>query len=104
MQLLRRGPVPWPYRRHGVADFGLSEFGYRPADAPYKGKRLVGRHVDLMGRALPVDLEANPVDAVRSWLATGKDGTPWHLRKKAVVGLYPAKYRGKVIWDANVDQ
>lgn len=95
--------VPWPYRRHGVADFAESEFGYRPADAPYKGKRLVGRHVDLMGRALPVDREANPVDAVGSWLATGKSGTPWHLRKKAVVGLYPAKYRGKVIWDRSVD-
>ena len=24
--------------------------------------------------------------------------------QKAVVGLYPARYRGKVIWDANVDQ
>lgn len=24
--------VPWPYWRHGVEDFGESEFGYRPAD------------------------------------------------------------------------
>ena len=92
--------VRWPYRRHGVEDFGPSEFGFHPN----RRAGFVGRHVDLMGRALPVDPEANPVDAVRSWLATGKDGTPWHLRKKAVVGLYPAKYRGKVIWDANVDQ
>ena len=95
--------VHWPYRRHGVEDFGPSEFGYRPADAPCKGKRLVGRHVDLMGRALTVDRQANPIDAVRSWLETGKSGTPWYLRQKAVVGLYPARYRGKVIWDANVD-
>ena len=22
--------IPWPHRRHGVADFGESEFGYHP--------------------------------------------------------------------------
>ena len=22
--------IPWPYRRHGVAGFGASEFGYHP--------------------------------------------------------------------------
>ena len=30
--------------------------------------------------------------------------TKRYLGQKAVVGLYPARYRGKVIWDANVDQ
>ena len=26
--------VPWPYRRHGVADFGDSDFGYHPDKRP----------------------------------------------------------------------
>jgi hypothetical protein len=56
-----------------------------------------------MGRALPVEPDANPIEAVRGWLVTSKNATPWHLRQKAVVGLYPVRYRGKVIWDANVD-
>jgi hypothetical protein len=87
--------VPWPYRRHGVADFGESEFGYHPD----KRKQFVGRHVDLMGRALPVEPGANPVEAVRAWLTTSANATPRHLRRKAVVGLYPARYRGKVLWE-----
>jgi nitroreductase len=87
--------VPWPYRRHGVADFGESRFGYHPNKRP----DFVGRHVDLMGRTLPVEPNADPVLAVRDWLATSTNKTPRLLRMKAVVGLYPAKYRGKIIWD-----
>jgi hypothetical protein len=87
--------VPWPYRRHVVADFGESEFGYHPD----KRKHFVGRHVDLMGRALPVKPDANPVEAVRHWLATSKNKSPRRLREEAVVGIFPPRYRGKVIWD-----
>ncbi len=87
--------IPWPYRRHGVADFGESEFGHHPN----KRDDFVGRHVDLMGRALQVEPDADPVEAVRDWLATSNNKTPRHLRKKAVVGLYPDRYRGKIIGD-----
>ncbi len=87
--------IPWPYRRHGVSDFGESEFGYHPNKRPH----FVGRHVDLMGRALPVEPDADAVEAVRTWLATSNNATPRLLREKAVVGLHPAKYFGKVIWD-----
>lgn len=87
--------IPWPYRRHVVSDFGESEFGYHPD----KRDDFVGRHVDLMGRALPVESNADPVPAVREWLATSQNKTPALLREKAVVGLYPARYRGRVIWD-----
>jgi hypothetical protein len=87
--------VSWPYRRHGVKDFGKSEFGFHPN----KKKDFVGRHVDLMGRALSVAPDADPVQAVRAWLATSNNKTPRLLREKAVVGLYPARYRGKIIWD-----
>ena len=95
--------VLYPAKWHTKADFGESEFGYRPADRPYKGKHFVGRHVDLMGRGLPVEPDADPVEAVWDWLATSKNTSPKLLRLKAVVGLYPQRYRGKVIWDANVD-
>jgi hypothetical protein len=87
--------VPWPYRRHGVADFGASEFGYHPD----KRTDFAGRHVDLLGRALPVQPGANPAQAVRAWLVNSTNATPLLLRQKAVVGLYPPRYRGKVIWD-----
>ena len=92
--------VPWPYRRHGVADFGESEFGYHPD----KRKDFAGRHVDLMGRALPVEPDANAAEAVQDWLATSNNATPRLLRRKAIVGLYPARYRGKIIWDPSTDQ
>ena len=64
--------IPWPYRRHGVADFGASEFGHHPN----KRRDFVGRHVYLMGRALPVAPGANPVLAIRDWLATSNNKTP----------------------------
>lgn len=91
--------VPWPYRRHGVRDFGPSVFGFHPNRRAGFG----GRHVDLMGRALPIEANADPVEAVRDWLQASKNKSPRLLRKQAVVGLYPAQYRGKVIWDPSVD-
>ena len=96
--------VPWPYRRHGKADFGESEFGYyRPAGRPneYKGERFVGRPVDLLGRALPVEPDADPVQAVRDWLATSNNATPRLLRLKAVVGLYPANTAARSRYRSN---
>ncbi|MCV7401292.1 hypothetical protein H7K24_14130 [Mycobacterium fragae] len=95
--------VPWPYRRYGKADFGESEFGCHPDDLPYKGKPFIGRHVDLTGRALPVRPEGNPIEAVRIWLTTSKNPTPRHLREQAVVGLYPTRYQGTIMWDVSVD-
>ncbi len=94
--------IPWPYRRHGVKDFGESEFGYHPI----RRAGFVGRHVDLMGRAMAIRLHAEPIEviqAVRRWLATSSNPTPRHLRKKAVVGLYPAPFRREIIWDHSVD-
>lgn len=91
--------VPWPYRRRGVEDFGESEFGYHPT----RRSQFVGRHVDLLGRTLPVQPDADPVKAVRGWLVTNNK-TPRQLRKKAVVGLYPSRYCGGIIWDPRVDR
>ena len=55
-----------------------------------------------MGRVLPVEADADPVEAVRDWLETSKNKSPRLLRKQAVVGLYPACDRGKIIWDHSV--
>jgi hypothetical protein len=73
--------TPWPYRRHGVADFGESEFGYHPN----RRAGFVGRQVDLMGRALPIRLHAEPIEviqAVRRWLTTSSNPTPQHLSRR----------------------
>ena len=71
--------IPWPYRRHGVADFGESEFGH------HRNKRhdFVGRHVDLMGRALLVETDTNPVEAGRTWLAASNNAPPALTRKSS---------------------
>jgi hypothetical protein len=84
--------------RHTVADFGESEFGYRPADLEERKRRFIGRAVDLLVRSLPVQPDADPIEAVRTWLDTSKNETPRLLREEAVVGLYPHQYRGRVIW------
>jgi hypothetical protein len=84
--------------RHTVTDFGESEFGYRPADLKERKRRFIGRAVDLLVRSLPVEPDADPVEAVRSWLKTSKNKSPRLLKEEAVVGLYPDRYRGLVIW------
>lgn len=84
--------------RHTVADFGESEFGHRPADAEARGRKFVGRAVDLLVRSLPVEPDADPIMAVRDWLLTSKNETPRLLKQKAVIGIYPNIYRGSVVW------
>jgi hypothetical protein len=59
--------------------------------------------VDLLGRALRVAPEADPVDAVRSWLQTS-NSTPALLRQKAVIGIKPSSYFGKTIWPKTVSR
>jgi hypothetical protein len=91
--------VGWNNRRHVVADFGTSEFGYHPD----RKKGYVGRHVDLLSRALAVEPGTDPVVAVRDWLANSHNKTPTLLRQKGVIGVYPPRYRGRIIWDPEVD-
>ena len=71
--------IPWPYRRRGVADFGESEFGH------HRNKRhdFVGRHVDLMGRALLVETDTNPVEAGRTWLAASNNAPGTYAKKQS---------------------
>lgn len=85
---------PFPYRRRVERDFGRSKFSRHPADPP----RFLGRRVDLGGRSLAVSPRADPVEAVRSYLAGGRTETARRLSEKPVVLLWPARLRGRVIW------
>lgn len=84
-------------QRRATADFGESEFGYWSKEKLIKERRYVGRRVDLLQRSLRVSPETDPVAAVRGWLAHGA-GTPAFLRQKAVVGIWPKKHLGEIIW------
>lgn len=84
----------FPYRWMTRVDFGPSRFGRYPGDpASFRGRR-----VDLIGRSLEVSPEANPVEAVRAYLAAGRTETARQLARKAVVLLEPEPLRGQVIW------
>jgi hypothetical protein len=84
-------------QRQVAVDFGESEFGFWCRERPIKGKRFVGRRVDLLQRSLRVPPDADPVKAVRGWLQN-KNGTPALLSQKAVVGIWPRRLLGTVIW------
>jgi hypothetical protein len=71
--------------------------GYRPADKPHKGKRYVGRRIGLLQPGLKVAADADPVEAVRGRLQSKGENPRW-LRQKAVVGIAPKKYLGRIIW------
>jgi hypothetical protein len=85
---------PFPYRRVGRLDFGPSKFGRMPNDIrPYSGRR-----VDLIGRSLPVGRDADPVDALRRYLAVSRTASARALVAKAVVLIDPAQLRGICVW------
>jgi hypothetical protein len=102
----------WPAdRRNTHTDFGESSLGrqtYDAAQAPDERTRrayetwsgYTGRRVDLLMRALPVGLDADPAAAVRAWLRAGrrKGGSAWYLAQKAVVLIDPPTRCGEVIW------
>jgi hypothetical protein len=83
----------WSVRAALVGAAGAATIGAPVANAQARADR---------GRALPVETDADPLEAVGDWLATSNNATPVrrHLRKKAVVGVFPARYRGKVIWES----
>lgn len=84
---------PFPYRRRGIADFGLSKFG-KTDDY----KHFMGRRVDLIGRSISeVDIN-NPVMSLRRYLTEGLTESARCLAEKALILLEPAHLLGTVVW------
>ena len=88
--------APFPYRRMGHKDFGISKFGCHPSDA---GK-FKGRCVDLIGRSLKLPKSADPVKVIKSYLINSTTKSAMELKRKAVVLLYPEMLFGRIIWPA----
>lgn len=85
---------PFPARWRSTADFGPSKFGRFPGDPPtYQGRR-----VDLLGRSLPVPLEADPADVLRGYLSAARTASAKALAAKGVVLIDPAHRAGEIIW------
>jgi hypothetical protein len=59
--------------------------------------------VDLFARSLRYPTDADPVAALRTYLAEDRNKSPRLLAKKAVVLLEPAHFRGQVIWPMSAD-
>ena len=89
----------FPNRRKVQVDYGTSKFGRWGAER----RDFEGRHVDLMWRDLPVKPNANPFEAIESYLAKPRARTPRLLAGAAVVLLEPAHLRGKVAWPLSWD-
>jgi hypothetical protein len=70
------------------------KFGRYPDDPP----SFTGRRVDLLGRSLDVQLDAEPVKLLRDHLFTARTRSAIELAAKAVVLIYPEQLAGKVIW------
>jgi hypothetical protein len=85
---------PFPYRWRGTADYGPSKFGRSPGDPP----SYTGRRVDFLGRSLRVSLDADPVSAVRNYLAARNTTSAKELAAKAIVLIHPRELLGQVIW------
>jgi len=90
--------APFPYRRMGHKDFGISKFGCHPSDI---GK-FKGRCVDLIGRSLKFRKSADPVQVVKSYLSNPTTKSANELKRKAVVMLYPEMLFGRIIWPEEI--
>ncbi|MDA1129386.1 MAG: hypothetical protein O2913_11915 [Chloroflexi bacterium] len=84
----------WYAKRLQPMDFGDPKFG-TSLDSP----NYIGRRVDLMSRALPVEPGHDIAFAIQEWLESGRpNSTPAFLGDKAVVLLAPRSRLGEVVW------
>ena len=84
----------FPWRRPVTnADFGPSKFGRSPDD-----RGLTGRRVDFLMRGLRCDLGADPLQALRRYLAQARTSSASCLAQKAVVIIEPIQLLQSVVW------
>jgi hypothetical protein len=84
-------------RRNTHVDFGPSKFG-RWNGEPRGFLHYAGRRLDLFMRALPVEVDVDPTDALRSYLSEGRTKSANHLAAKGVVVIDPQDRRGEIVW------
>lgn len=84
-------------RRSSHVDFGPSKFGRWSRELPKFG-HFQGRRVDLFMRVLPVDVDADPAEALRDYLGAGRTESARMLAAKAVVLIGPVQRRGEIVW------
>lgn len=78
-------------------DFGPSKFG-RELKPPQRWANYAGRRVDLLMRALPVPLNADPVAALRLYLTEGRTKSAAELAAKGVVMIDPHRFLRTIVW------
>jgi hypothetical protein len=88
---------PFHPKRRKSRDFGPSKFGKMLNDLP-EAKDFLGRRVDLLGRSLSVDANADPVAVLRRYLTKRESESAWWLAQKAMVLLEPQELLGMVVW------
>ena len=85
-----------PYRRIGNVDFGSDKFGKHPSDDGY-----VGRRIDVLFRSDNAFTGVGATEGLERYLRGRKTQTSIMLSKKAVVGLWPEKVFGEILWHLN---
>lgn len=93
------------YDRHLVnrmptkIDSKLHKFGVHPEDAV---RGFQARHIDFLRRAIDANLvqavSGDPAKAIVEYLKQARTKTAQELAKRAVVGLWPDRLFGKVLW------
>lgn len=83
---------PYPYRRHGTADFGDPKFGKTDGSPQF-----VGRRVDLLGRSIEATDVSDPITVLRGYLSAGKTESARLLARKAVILIEPEVLLGTIV-------
>lgn len=83
--------------RNSHVDMGPSKFGPYPNE-PERFAHFGGRRIDLFLRALPVDVGADPAEALQAYLTKSRTTSARYLAAKGVVVIEPAVRRGEVVW------
>jgi hypothetical protein len=89
----------FPYRRHGVQDFGPSKFGRSPNDE----QRFTGRRIDVFGRSIETRRSETPIEATQRYLRENHTNSAGHLAKRPVVVLWPENDCGRIIWRGDAE-
>lgn len=78
-------------------DMGPSKFGRYPNE-PKRFAGFAGRRIDLFLRALPVELDGDPAEALQAYLTRRRTTSARYLAMKGVVLIEPVARRGEVVW------